>query len=170
MGVLRGFLRILRIEQGLARHVERTSTVAPVRKNEHGFTLLEVMITLGILSVGLLGLISMQLATVRGAQNAVETTLAMNLTSSGLDDLQLIDYATITTTTVPGFPRKYDKQGIELATSGGKEYFTVTANYVSAKTTYMDVRVTTTWTNEMDASKTRTVSLIGRIRQKGVVL
>lgn len=141
-----------------------------VRKNEQGFTLLEVLVTLGILSVGLLGLIGMQLATVRGTQNAVETTLAVNLTASALDDLMLVDYSTITSTSIPGFPRKFDKQGIELATSGGTEYFTVTANYVTAKTTYTDVRVTTTWRNELSASKTRSVNLIGRIRMPGTTL
>jgi prepilin-type N-terminal cleavage/methylation domain-containing protein len=144
--------------------------VAPVRKSEHGFTLLEVMITLGLLSVGILGLIGMQLATVRGAQNAVETTLATNLASSALDDLSLVDYSTITNTGITGFPRQYDKQGVEVGVSGGDVYFTVNAAYVAAKATYVDVRVTTTWANELKIGATRTITLNGRIRQRGVVL
>jgi uncharacterized protein (TIGR02598 family) len=139
----------------------------PASPRQRGFTLVETMITLAILSTGMLGLMAMQLASVQGVQVAAETSLATNLASSVLDDLTLVDYTTLQTTGIPGFPRKFDKQGNELASNASNEYFSVTAAVITVGGTYVDIRVQTTWKNEMKPSVNRVVTLNGRVRQRG---
>jgi uncharacterized protein (TIGR02598 family) len=141
----------------------------PIPTCERGFTLVEVMITLGVLSVGLLGLVGMQVISIRGAQNAAETSLAVNLASSALDELTLVDYSTLQSSSIPGFPKTYDKQGTEVSTSGGNPYYTVTATFVIAGSTYVDITIKTSWTNELAPTKTRSVTVPGRIRLRGQV-
>ena len=125
------------------------------------------MVTLAILSTGMLGLMAMQIASVRGVQVAAETSLATNLASSALDDLTLVDYTTLQATGITGFPRKFDKQGTELAATASNEFFVVTAAVVAVGGTYVDVRVQATWKNEMRPSVDRVVTLNGRVRQRG---
>ncbi len=139
----------------------------PASPRQRGFTLVETMVTLAILSTGMLGLMAMQIASVRGVQVAAETSLATNLAASALDDLTLVDYTTLQTTGIPGFPRKYDKQGTDLASTASNEVFTVSAAVVTVGGTYVDVRVQTTWKNEMQPSVNRVVTLNGRVRQRG---
>ncbi|MEZ0314217.1 MAG: prepilin-type N-terminal cleavage/methylation domain-containing protein [Myxococcota bacterium] len=139
----------------------------PAPPRPRGFTLVETMITLAILSTGMLGLMAMQIASVRGVQVAAETSLATNLASSALDDLTLVDYTTLQATGIPGFPRKYDKHGTDLASTASNEFFQVTAAVVTVSGTYVDIRVQTTWKNEMRPSVNRVVTLNGRVRQRG---
>ena len=135
---------------------------------ERGFTFLEVMISLAVLSVGLLGLASMQIVSIKGAQNAAETSLAVNLANSALDELTLADFTTLLPSGFPGFPKTYDKQGAEV-TGGTAPYFTVAVTYQTAGISYIDVIITTKWVNELDTAKTRTITVNGRIRQRGKV-
>ena len=128
------------------------------------------MITLAVLTVGLLGLVGMQIASSQGVQNATETSLAVNLATSALDELSLVDFTLIQPASIPNATRTYDKQGIETATSGGNTYFTVKSTYVTAGNTYVDINVSTTWTNELDASRLRTITINGRIRQRGLMV
>lgn len=138
----------------------------PASPRQRGFTLVETMITLAIVSTGMLGLMAMQIASVRGVQVAAETSLAVNLASSALDDLTLVDYTTLQTTGVTGFPRKFDKQGTDLASTVSNPYFTVTAAVIAVGASYVDIRVQTTWQNEMHLSTDRVVTLNGRVRQR----
>ena len=152
----------------LARRVYIKATVQPpVKPRERGFTLVETMVTLAILSTGMLGLMAMQISAVRGVQMAAETSLATNVASGALDDLTLVDYSTLQVSGVTGFPRKYDKQGNDLAASATNPYFTVTANVTATGGTYVDIRVQTTWASELKPGTTRTVTLNGRVRQRG---
>ena len=52
-----------------------------------GFTLLEVIIAVSILTVGLLGVASMQISTIRGNNFSDNTTLALNLAQEKMEDL-----------------------------------------------------------------------------------
>jgi uncharacterized protein (TIGR02598 family) len=148
-------------------HIETTVRRVTPNQGERGFTLIEVMITLGVLSVGLLGLVGMQLVATKGVQNSAETSLATNLATSNLDELTLVDFATLQASGIPGFPKKYDKQGTDVTVSGASPYFTVKASYVTAGSTYVDVKVSTEWTNELDDTLLRTITMLGRIRQRG---
>lgn len=152
---------------GLARRVYTLKVVRSLPSpRQRGFTLMETMITLAILSTGMLGLMAMQIGAVRGVQSAAETSLATNLAASALDDLTLMDYSAMSTTNVPGFPRKYDKQGGDLAANASDPYFTVAATVNSISGTYLDVTVTSTWRNEMNTSVNRVITLKGRVRQR----
>jgi prepilin-type N-terminal cleavage/methylation domain-containing protein len=117
---------------------------------EQGFTLLELMVTLGIFMFVLLGVGGMQLSTITGGQRSVDATLASNLASSTLEDLRVQAFDTLAASAAPV---QYDEYGAlmvngdgSLVTSGG--YFavawTVTAlggGSAGAK----DVRVEVTW-------------------------
>ncbi len=153
--------------RALARPVYIPRVVQPpVSPRQRGFTLVETMITLAILSTGMLGLMAMQISAVRGVQMAAETSLATNVAASALDDLTLVDYTTLQASGITGFPRKYDKQGNDLASNATNPYFTVNATVTATGGTYVDIRVQTTWASEMKAGVNRVVTLNGRVRQR----
>lgn len=56
--------------------------------NARGFTLMEVLITIVILSIGLLGVASLQFNSLRGNQNALEGSVAVALAMEGADRLR----------------------------------------------------------------------------------
>lgn len=53
-----------------------------------GFTLMEVLVTVVILSIGLLGVASLQFNSLRGNQNALEASVAVALAMEGADRLR----------------------------------------------------------------------------------
>lgn len=53
-----------------------------------GFTLMEVMVTVVILSVGLLGVAGLQLNSLRGNQNALESSVAVTLAAEAADRIR----------------------------------------------------------------------------------
>jgi prepilin-type N-terminal cleavage/methylation domain-containing protein len=113
---------------------------------ERGFTLLELMVTLGIFMFVLLGVGGMQLTTITGAQRSVDATLAANLASSAIEDLRVQNFDTLA---APAAPLQYDEYGALLVdnhgdpqTSGG--YFAVTWT-VGGGAGAKDVRVQVTW-------------------------
>jgi type IV pilus assembly protein PilV len=55
------------------------------RSSLAGFTLMEVLVTIVILSVGLLGVAGLQLNSLRGNQNALEGSLAASLAREGVE-------------------------------------------------------------------------------------
>lgn len=57
-----------------------------------GFTLLEVMIALAVLSIGLLGLSAMQMVAVKGTAFSSEMTYASMLAQQKLEELKNCDY------------------------------------------------------------------------------
>lgn len=50
-----------------------------------GFTLMEVLVTIVILSIGLLGVAGLQLNSLRGNQNALESSVAVTLAAEAVD-------------------------------------------------------------------------------------
>jgi len=64
--------------------------------NDHGFTLMEVMFALVVLSVGILSLMSMQIAAIRTNTAARRVTESTNQTSDRFEKLLAIDYADAT--------------------------------------------------------------------------
>lgn len=53
-----------------------------------GFTLMEVLVTIVILSIGLLGVAGLQLNSLRGNQNALESSVAVALAMEGADRIR----------------------------------------------------------------------------------
>lgn len=59
--------------------MNRSTRLSPVRSAKRGFTLIEVMIAVGILTVGSVGILAMQQASTRGNLNARRMTTATNV-------------------------------------------------------------------------------------------
>ena len=59
-----------------------------MRRAIGGFTLMEVLVTIVILSIGLLGVAGLQLNSLRGNQNALEASVATNLAMEGADRIR----------------------------------------------------------------------------------
>jgi len=62
------------------------------RNNEKGFTLVEVIVAIGILSVGILAAASMQISSLRGNSYAEEVTNGTVLAGEQLERLYALDY------------------------------------------------------------------------------
>ena len=60
------------------------------RKRESGFTLLELLIALGILAVGLLGIVKIQMQSGFGNMTARNRTAAVNLARSKVEELRRV--------------------------------------------------------------------------------
>lgn len=59
-----------------------------IRRRERGFTLIEVMISVGIITVGSLGILAMQTATIRGNAEARQLSMATQRTRTWIDRLE----------------------------------------------------------------------------------
>jgi len=57
-----------------------------------GFTLVEVIIALAVLVIGVLGVFSMQLMTIKGNANAISLSRSVQETSSALDRVESLSY------------------------------------------------------------------------------
>ncbi len=66
-----------------------------------GFTLLEVLIAVVILSLGLLGLSAMTIATIRGQAFSEKMTTATNLAQEKMEEIKSSDYTNITQASYP---------------------------------------------------------------------
>jgi prepilin-type N-terminal cleavage/methylation domain-containing protein len=65
------------------------------RENEDGFTLIEVLLALSIFSIGILGLASMQYATINGNVFARDVTEAIMLATDEIEKAKGADYDTL---------------------------------------------------------------------------
>lgn len=74
------------------RHQRRS---VPFRRLQ-GFTLLEVLIAMVIVSLGLLGLSAMTLSTLRGLAFSAHTTTATNLAQEKMEAIKSVDYHRVT--------------------------------------------------------------------------
>ena len=62
------------------------------RKSESGFTLIEVLIAIGILSFGILAIASMQSSSLLGTQNAHNVTAGTSWAQDRVEQLMLLNY------------------------------------------------------------------------------
>jgi len=63
-----------------------------IQKNERGFTLVEVMIALGILSFGVLAVASMQSSALLGTSRSNSVTIASNIATDRMERLMAIPF------------------------------------------------------------------------------
>jgi type IV pilus assembly protein PilV len=68
-------------------------------KEREGFTLLEVLIAMLILSVGLLGMASLTVGIINGNKFSNDTTTATTLAQDRFEDIQIMDYSGVTSET-----------------------------------------------------------------------
>jgi len=61
-------------------------------RDEKGFSLIEVLIGATVFSLGMLGIISLQLSSIKSTRFAANMGLGMSLASSRIEELMLIDY------------------------------------------------------------------------------
>jgi Tfp pilus assembly protein PilV len=108
----------------------------PQPKRQIGFTLIEALIALVVLSLGLFGLIQIQTRVMAATGDSKTRTVAVNLTQEKLEELRASDYAAIT-----------GGEDLIPAAAGGttdfKRAWTVTTRIDPP---YNEVSVTTRWT------------------------
>jgi len=63
-----------------------------VMKSQRGFTILELLIAISILTVGLLGVASMQVSGIRGNYFSANTTIGLTLAEEKMEELLALDY------------------------------------------------------------------------------
>jgi len=137
------------------------AALSPVRhrRGEDGFTLIEVMIALGILAFGLLGVAAMQLYSLRQGQVGKHTAQAATIAQDQLERLNRMNFAALnpvgTWQNVGTVTEKI------VAASGNRDeaIYTVEeriSNVVANYTKNIDVRVT--WSEVDDPNKTVVIS------------
>jgi hypothetical protein len=110
------------------------------------------MLSVGIFMIGVSGIVTLQLAGRRGRVAANDISLATNLASSTLDELETVDFVTLANTSVT-----YDRQG----GTGGVPFFTVATVVTPAVGGgVVNVVATVSWTVEGNA---HSVSLQGKV-------
>jgi hypothetical protein len=73
--------------------MKETNAMKPKRmKNQVGFTTLELLIAISILTVGLLGVASMQVSGIRGNFFSANTTRGLTLAEEKMEELLALDY------------------------------------------------------------------------------
>lgn len=150
----------------MRRRIHRT------RRASAGVTLLELMVTLAVVSIGILGVTSMNFQSARAVQDAAEIALATNLGTAALDEIQVQDYNALALGTAPGFPVFFDKYGRSLPTETSS-YFQVTAlvQAFNVADGFKDVVVQVSWKDSkvgggsVNSTGLRTVEVRGRVRQ-----
>lgn len=122
-----------------ARHSSRRGTP----KHQRGFTLIELMLGVGIFMVGVSGIVTLQLSVRKGRVSANDVSLASNLAASTLDELETRAYDALPASETA----TYDRQG----GTGGSAFFTVrttVAPDASAAGDLKEAAATVSWSVE----------------------
>jgi prepilin-type N-terminal cleavage/methylation domain-containing protein len=111
--------------------------------NEKGFTIIEVMIVIGIFAIGILSVASMQVSAFQGNRSATLRTRAITLASEQMENLISQNYGTIAGSTNPITVDHFDISW-------------VVTNSTSLSPATKTIVVTVTWT---DRGEIRNVNL-----------
>lgn len=108
-------------------------------ENEKGFTLIEAMISLFVISIGLLAITKMQISSIKGNAMAMSTLRAALEINSTADYLQSLSYDSLAASEVP----------VTMTSQDGRITTTYTVADVSlfSGQTYKTIVMTTRWTN-----------------------
>ena len=118
-------------------------------RGERGFTLIEVMVALGIFTIGFAGIIAMQTLVSKNVRYVNDLSLASNIAANTIENVRLSDYATLPPTTTT----YYDFQGATGAGSGDP-YFTVTTTVSEGPFSYKDIAVVVIWSYQGGGERT----------------
>jgi prepilin-type N-terminal cleavage/methylation domain-containing protein len=140
------------------------ATIGQGRRRSGGFTLVEVMIVIGILSFGLLALSAMQIKAMHGSDRGRHATNAAAIAENKMEQLQRDPWTTIAVTggfiPDPVNPVVQNNTQLDGGTSSERAYSVsyqitdVEANYTRA----IDVRVS--WTEEGGENRSVTLSSV----------
>jgi type IV pilus assembly protein PilV len=121
--------------------------------NNHGFTLLEVLVTLVILSVGLLGTLGLTTGVIRGNFFSKNLTSATAVAQTQLEAAQREGYANVTTTKFPAT--------VEVVSMGGVNFNrTTTISNDTPAANMKTVSVTVNWYEANNTQRTITLQTI----------
>ena len=138
------------------------TTIARRSRTTAGFTILEVMIVIGILSFGLLSLAAMQIQAMKGSDRGRHATDAAAIAESKMEQLQQDAWASIAVT--GGFVTDGPEQNtIQLAggTNINERVYNVFYQITDVQATFtraIDVQVS--WTEKSGESRSITLSSI----------
>ena len=138
------------------------TTIARRSQTTAGFTILEVMIVIGILSFGLLSLAAMQIQAMKGSDRGRHATNAAAIAESKMEQLQQDDWASIAVT--GGFVTDGNEQNavkLDGGTSINERDYSVFYQITDVQATFtraIDVQVS--WTEKGGESRSITLSSI----------
>ena len=131
-------------------------------QGERGFTLVEVVMTMVVLSVGLLSLAPLMLAVVRGNRFAQDMTLATSLAEDRLEEiLHDPNFSRIIKINFPDEAQGQIRQGDPKYTKFARSVAIVDSTDALGRCAMKNVTVRVSWTGL--ASKTLSVTLYGRV-------
>ena len=121
------------------------------RKGESGFTILEVLIAVSILSVGMLAVATMQVSAIRGNHFSDNTTLALALAEQKMEELMGMSYTDGDLTNGQHQENNVDDTGTPDAGGYYKRIWNVTDHTATATgyPTMKTVEVIVTWQNDL---------------------
>lgn len=85
------------------------------RNQESGFTLLEVLIAMVVLTIGLLGLTGLTIGVMRGSSFSQNVSTATVIAKQRLEDIQRVGYTSTNTTTFPSASENVTMGGVTFA-------------------------------------------------------
>jgi len=109
-------------------------------RNNSGFTMLEIFIAITILTIGLLGVASLTIGTIKGNLYSKNVTTATVISQGRLEDIQRDGYVNATIANFPAGP--------DNVAMGGVNFSRTTTINPDTPAQYMKrVKVTTSWNN-----------------------
>lgn len=126
------------------------ASVRLIGNNNSGFSLVEVMVTMVILSIGFLGLAAMTISTITSLTFSKEMTTATLLSQDKIEEIKNTDYADVTSA-------NYPEEGYHTIPDH-PEFRRVVAIATGALANTKNVTVTTSW-QDKESGSSHTVSI-----------
>jgi prepilin-type N-terminal cleavage/methylation domain-containing protein len=121
------------------------------QRRQRGFTLMELLITLSVTTIGLVGLLSLHLSVSRGNDSASRSAEAQQLCVSELEALRAMSYVTLMQTLSGAGIEGDPATRTTLADGRGGMRFTVTSeltNIPKVSANLLKIRVRVTWAED----------------------
>jgi prepilin-type N-terminal cleavage/methylation domain-containing protein len=121
------------------------------QRRQRGFTLLELLITLSVTTIGLVGLLSLHLSVSRGNDGASRSAEAQQLCVSELEALRAMSFVTLMQTLAGNTPTSFPRTRTANVTGRGGMPFTVTTTLTdipAVSANLLKIRVVTTWAED----------------------